>query len=53
MRAGGRAGTQKAVIYLGMRANRMTGIKTLLVFGPQISNSAATQPDGLLRQRPS
>ena len=37
------------VIYLGMRVNRITGIKTLLGFGPKISNSAAAQPDGLLR----
>jgi len=37
------------VVYLGMRVNRMTGIKTLLGFGPQISNFAAARPDGLLR----
>lgn len=37
------------VIYLGMRVNRITGIKTLLGFGPKISASAAAQPDGLLR----
>ena len=37
------------VIYLGMRVNRIMGIKTLLGFGPQISNSAAAQPNGLLR----
>lgn len=36
------------VIYLGMRVNRTTGIKTLLGFGPKISDSAAAQPDGLL-----
>ena len=36
------------VIYLGMRVNRLTGLKTLLAFGPKISNSAAAQPDGLL-----
>ena len=36
------------VIYLGMRVNRLTGLKTLLGFGPQIANSAAAQPDGLL-----
>jgi hypothetical protein len=34
------------VIYLGMRVNR---IKRLLGFGLKISNSAAAQPDGLLR----
>ena len=37
------------VIYLGMRVNRLTGIRTLLGFGPRISASAAAQPDGLLR----
>lgn len=36
------------VIYLGMRVNRLTGIKTLLGFGPHISSSAAAQPTGLL-----
>jgi hypothetical protein len=36
------------VVYLGMRVNRITGIKTLLGFGPGISNSVAAQPDGLL-----
>jgi hypothetical protein len=37
------------VIYLGMRVNRITGIKTLLGFGPKISASADAHPDGLLR----
>jgi hypothetical protein len=36
------------VVYLGMRVNRLTGIKTLLGFGPKISGSVAAQPDGLL-----
>jgi len=36
------------VIYLGMRVNRLTGLKTLLGFGPKISASVAAQPDGLL-----
>jgi len=36
------------VVYLGMRVNRLTGLKTLLGFGPQISKSAADHPDGLL-----
>jgi len=36
------------VIYLGMRVNRLTGIKTLLGFGPGISASVAAQPAGLL-----
>ena len=37
------------VIYLGMRVNRLTGLRTLFGFGPQISKSAAARPDGLLR----
>jgi hypothetical protein len=36
------------VIYLGMRVNRVTGIKTLLGFGPKIAASVDAQPDGLL-----
>lgn len=36
------------VIYLGMRVNRLAGLKTLLGFGPKISNSVAQQPEGLL-----
>ncbi len=36
------------VVYLGMRVNRMHGIKTLFGFGPKISSSAQAQPDGLL-----
>jgi len=36
------------VIYLGMRVNRITGIKTLLGFGPKISASVNAHPDGLL-----
>lgn len=31
-----------------MRVNRLTGLKTLLGFGPKISNSVTAQPDGLL-----
>jgi len=37
------------VIYLGMRVNRLTGIRTVLGFGPKIANSAAAKPDGLLQ----
>lgn len=37
------------VIYLGMRVNRLTGLKTLMGFGPKISGSVAARPDGLLR----
>lgn len=36
------------VIYLGMRVNALTGLKTLLGFGPKISASVAARPDGLL-----
>jgi fumigallin biosynthesis monooxygenase-like protein len=36
------------VIYLGMRANALAGIKTLIGFGPKISKSADERPDGLL-----
>ena len=36
------------VIYLGMRVNRLAGLKTLFGFGPKISGSAAAKPDGLL-----
>lgn len=36
------------VIYLGMRVNRIFGLKTLFGFGPRIANSVAAQPDGLL-----
>jgi len=36
------------VIYLGMRVNRITGLKTLFGFGPRISKSVADQPEGLL-----
>ena len=37
------------VIYLGMRVNRLTGIKLLLGLGAQIGKSAEAKPDGLLR----
>jgi len=36
------------VIYLGMRVNTITGIKTLLGFGPKITHALAANPDGLL-----
>ena len=36
------------VVYLGMRVNVFTGIKTLVGFGPKIGDSVAAQPDGLL-----
>lgn len=37
------------VIYLGMRVNTLTGLKTLFGFGPKIAASVEAQPDGLLR----
>jgi hypothetical protein len=36
------------VIYLGMRVNTLTGIRTLFGFGPKISKSVDAKPDGLL-----
>jgi hypothetical protein len=37
------------VLYLGMRVNRIAGLRTLFGFGPKISESVAAKPDGLLR----
>lgn len=37
------------VIYLGMRVNRLAGFKMLFGLGPQINQSAADKPDGLLQ----
>jgi hypothetical protein len=36
------------VIYLGMRMNALTGLKTIIGFGPKIAGSVAAKPDGLL-----
>jgi hypothetical protein len=36
------------VIYLGMRVNTLTGIKTVLGLGPKIFRSVDARPDGLL-----
>ena len=36
------------VIYLGMRVNSLTGVRTLLGFGPKISDAVSARPDGLL-----
>ncbi len=36
------------VVYLGMRVNRVTGLKMLMRMGPQIADSVKAQPDGLL-----
>jgi len=37
------------VVYLGMRVNAWTGLKTLLGFGPNIQASVDFKPEGLLR----
>ena len=36
------------IVYLGMRVNALTGLKTLFGFGPKIAASVDAQPDGLL-----
>ena len=36
------------VIYLGMRVNAITGLKTLMGFGPKIARSVDARPEGLL-----
>ena len=36
------------VIYLGMRVNHWTGLKTLFGFGPDIARAVDQRPDGLL-----
>jgi hypothetical protein len=36
------------VIYLGMRVNRLTGLKTVMGLGPQIEKSWKAGPEGLL-----
>src|SRR3954467_8194243 len=36
------------VIYLGMRVNRLAGMKTLIGFGPKIRAAVKEEPDGLL-----
>ena len=36
------------VIYLGMRVNAMTGLKTVIGFGPKIARSVDARPEGLL-----
>jgi hypothetical protein len=40
------------VIYLGMRVNRLYGLRTVMGFGPRISRSVDDQPDGLLLHEP-
>ena len=41
------------VIYLGMKVNAITGVKTLLGFGPKIADSVKAAPEGLLRHENS
>jgi hypothetical protein len=36
------------VIYLGMRVNRLAGLKTVFGFGPRIQDAVGQRPDGLL-----
>lgn len=36
------------VIYLGMRVNRLAGLKMIFGFGPKIARSVRDKPDGLL-----
>lgn len=36
------------VVYLGMRVNMLTGIRTLLRLGPQIEAAGNARPEGLL-----
>ncbi|WP_336485252.1 DUF4188 domain-containing protein [Methylobacterium nigriterrae] len=36
------------VMYLGMRVRALSGVKTLLGFGPPIERAGADRPDGLL-----
>jgi Domain of unknown function (DUF4188) len=36
------------VINLGMRANSLRGLRTLISYGPRINRAAAAKPDGLL-----
>lgn len=36
------------VIYLGMRVNALTGLKTLIGFGPKIAAAVDAKPEGLL-----
>jgi hypothetical protein len=40
------------VLYLGMRVNRIHGIRTFLSFGRGIRQSVADKPDGLLLHEP-
>ena len=37
------------VLYLGMRVNRIAGLRRIISLGPEIQKSVAEKPDGLLR----
>jgi Monooxygenase af470-like len=37
------------VVYLGMRVNLLSGLKTLFGFGPKIQSAVKANPEGLLR----
>jgi hypothetical protein len=39
------------VIYLGMQAKGLRGLRTLLSYGPRITRAADAAPDGLLRHQ--
>jgi hypothetical protein len=39
------------VIYLGMQAKSLRGLRTLLSYGPKITSAANAAPDGLLRHQ--
>ena len=40
------------VVYLGMRVNTLTGIRTVLGFNGRIAEAVAAKPDGLLLHEP-
>ena len=40
------------VIYLGMRVNALSGLKTVFGFGRKISDAVGEKPDGLLLHEP-
>lgn len=40
------------VIYLGMRVNALFGLKTIIGFGPRITNAVGQKPNGLLLHEP-
>ncbi|HXN45457.1 MAG TPA: DUF4188 domain-containing protein, partial [Bryobacteraceae bacterium] len=40
------------VVYLGMRVNTLTGVRTILGFNGQIAKAVEAGPDGLLLHEP-